>query len=165
MSPPYTFNFVVLWFEVGENQYVHLLHKPAPDTDFCARVLHVPDAAFAEHCRAHGVAIDETVGIPNADRFFIRDPDGNRIELIQWLKAYDPAALKSRLRLCERTQSRKRQHGISVIKLRPQEQPLRPHVAGGAADLPDGELFELVASRHAVVADGAEQTSSRGLQI
>src|SRR3954451_4395609 len=32
VAPPYTFDFVVLWFEVGEGQYVHVLHKPQPDT-------------------------------------------------------------------------------------------------------------------------------------
>ena len=26
------------------------------------------------------------------DRFFIRDPDGNRIEMLHWHKPYDPAA-------------------------------------------------------------------------
>src|SRR5205085_10655821 len=27
VSPPYTFDFVVLWFALGENQYVHLLQS------------------------------------------------------------------------------------------------------------------------------------------
>jgi catechol 2,3-dioxygenase-like lactoylglutathione lyase family enzyme len=94
VPPPYTFDFVVLWFEVAENQYVHLLHKPMPDTISPRHfALHVTDTAAArEHCRAHGATIDETVRIPNADRFFIRDPDGNRIELIHWMKTYDPEA-------------------------------------------------------------------------
>jgi hypothetical protein len=30
------------------------------------------------------VAIEETVKIPGAERFFVFDPDGNRIELIEW---------------------------------------------------------------------------------
>jgi glyoxylase I family protein len=94
VPPPYTFDFVVLWFALSEHQYVHLIHKPAPDTisprHFAVRVT---DAIAArDHCRAHGLTIDETVRIPNADRFFVRDPDGNRIEIIHWLKPYDPAA-------------------------------------------------------------------------
>jgi catechol 2,3-dioxygenase-like lactoylglutathione lyase family enzyme len=94
VSPPYTFDFVVLWFEVGEDQYLHLLHKPAPDTISPRHfALHVTDAQAArDHCRSHGLAIEETVRIPNADRFFVRDPDGNRVEVIQWVKPYDPAA-------------------------------------------------------------------------
>ncbi len=34
--------------------------------------------------------MDETVKIPSAERFFIRDPDGNRIEVLQWERRYDP---------------------------------------------------------------------------
>jgi len=63
--------------------------------EFCVpvRALHVTDAQAARaHCRAHGLAVEETVRIPNADRFFIRDPDGNRIEIIQWFQPYDPTA-------------------------------------------------------------------------
>jgi glyoxylase I family protein len=30
------------------------------------------------------------VKIAAADRFFIRDPDGNRIEILQWQRKYDP---------------------------------------------------------------------------
>jgi catechol 2,3-dioxygenase-like lactoylglutathione lyase family enzyme len=94
VPPPYTFDFVVLWFEVADNQYIHLLHKPQPDTISPRHfALHVTDATAArEHCRGRGLAVEETVRIPNADRFFIRDPDGNRIELIQWSQPYDPAA-------------------------------------------------------------------------
>ena len=92
VSPPYTFDFVVLWFALGENQYVHLLHKPQADTVSPRHfALRVADAAAArEHCRTHGLAVEETVRIPNADRFFVRDPDGDRIEIIQWTAPYDP---------------------------------------------------------------------------
>jgi hypothetical protein len=47
--------------------------------------------AAREHFRAHGVATQETTPIPGADRFFVADPDGNRIEIIRWLSPYDPA--------------------------------------------------------------------------
>ncbi len=39
-----------------------------------------------------GVPVEETTPIPGADRFFIRDPDQNRIEIIQWHRPYDPEA-------------------------------------------------------------------------
>jgi glyoxylase I family protein len=90
---PRTFTFSVLWFDLGGEQ-LHLLLAPEADTvsprHFALRVADI-DAARS-HFRSHGVAIRETVVIPGADRFFVTDPDGNRIEIIQWLEAYDPAA-------------------------------------------------------------------------
>ena len=90
---PRTFDFVVLWFDLG-NMHIHLLLKDNPDTisarHFALRVADVAAARtwFAEH----GVPIQETTRIPGADRFFIQDPDGNRIEIIQWLEPYGRAA-------------------------------------------------------------------------
>ena len=34
------------------------------------------------------MTITETTPIPGADRFFITDPDGNRIEIIEWFRPY-----------------------------------------------------------------------------
>jgi catechol 2,3-dioxygenase-like lactoylglutathione lyase family enzyme len=93
IAPPRTFDFVAVWYDLG-GTYLHLLQKPQPDTvsprHFC---LHVRDAAIARAALVEsGVPIDETVEIPGADRFFVRDPDGNRIEILQWVSKYDPAA-------------------------------------------------------------------------
>jgi catechol 2,3-dioxygenase-like lactoylglutathione lyase family enzyme len=92
IARPRTFDFTVLWFDLG-NQHLHLLLKERPDTlsprHFALRVPDVP--AARAYFRRHGVAIQETTPIPGADRFFIADPDGNRIEIIQWLEPYDPA--------------------------------------------------------------------------
>ena len=92
IAKPRTFDFVVVWFELG-GQQLHLLLKDRPDTlsprHFALRVPDCPEArAFF---RSRGVPVEETTPIPGADRFFIRDPDGNRIEIIQWLEPYDPA--------------------------------------------------------------------------
>jgi glyoxylase I family protein len=89
---PKTFDFVALWYDLG-GTYLHLLLKPEPDTisprHFC---LHVSDIAAARaHVKEQGLEIAETVRIPTADRFFLRDPDGNRIEVLQWETPYDPA--------------------------------------------------------------------------
>jgi glyoxylase I family protein len=91
IAPPKEFDFVAVWYDLG-GQYLHLLKKPAPDTEsprhFC---LHVDDVAVArDELRAKGLAIQETVRIAAADRFFVRDPDGNRIELLQWERPYQP---------------------------------------------------------------------------
>ena len=43
------------------------------------------------HFRAHNIEMQETGPIPHCDRFFVFDPDGNRIEIICWLEPYNPA--------------------------------------------------------------------------
>jgi catechol 2,3-dioxygenase-like lactoylglutathione lyase family enzyme len=90
---PRTFDFVVLWFDLG-NQHLHLLLKERPDSISARHVaLRVANAALARaYLRERGVATQETTRIPGADRFFISDPDGNRIEIIEWRQPYDPAA-------------------------------------------------------------------------
>jgi catechol 2,3-dioxygenase-like lactoylglutathione lyase family enzyme len=92
IGKPRTFDFKVLWFEFG-NQQLHLLQKPLPDTRSPRHfALRVADAQSARtHFHEHGIETLETTPIPKCDRFFVFDPDGNRIEIIQWLVAYDPA--------------------------------------------------------------------------
>jgi glyoxylase I family protein len=91
VAKPRTFDFVVLWFDLG-NQQLHLLLKDRPDPlsprHFALRVADVQ--AARAYFRERGVAFTETTPIPGADRVFISDPDGNRIEIIQWLRPYDP---------------------------------------------------------------------------
>jgi catechol 2,3-dioxygenase-like lactoylglutathione lyase family enzyme len=86
---PRTFDFVVLWFAFG-NQHVHLLLRDRADEmsprHFALRVTDV--AAARAYFRERSIPIEETTPIPGADRFFIADPDGNRIEIIQWLRPY-----------------------------------------------------------------------------
>jgi catechol 2,3-dioxygenase-like lactoylglutathione lyase family enzyme len=92
IARPRTFDFVVVWFDLG-NQQLHLLLKDEPDTISPRHfALRVTDAVAARaYFAAHSVPTMETTPIPSADRFFIHDPDGNRIEIIQWLRPYDPA--------------------------------------------------------------------------
>lgn len=91
IARPRTFDFIVVWYDLG-NQHLHLLLKPQQDTisprHFALRVADVVAARL--YLKEHGVQVDETTPIPGADRFFIHDPDGNRIEIIQWLRPYDP---------------------------------------------------------------------------
>jgi len=89
INKPRTFDFTVLWFDLG-NHHLHLLLKDRPDTISPRHfALRVQDAAAARtYLREHGVTTQETTPIPGADRFFIADPDGNRIEIIQWLRPY-----------------------------------------------------------------------------
>jgi catechol 2,3-dioxygenase-like lactoylglutathione lyase family enzyme len=89
INRPRTFDFIVLWFELGNHQ-LHLLLKDQPDTRSPRHfALRVADAVAARrYFREHGVHMEETTPIPGADRFFIYDPDGNRIEIIHWLRRY-----------------------------------------------------------------------------
>lgn len=86
---PRTFDFVVIWFDLG-NQHLHLLLKEEADTISPRHfALRVTDAQTARaYFQSKGVAMHETTPIPGADRFFIADPDGNRIEIIQWQRPY-----------------------------------------------------------------------------
>jgi catechol 2,3-dioxygenase-like lactoylglutathione lyase family enzyme len=85
-------NFItpVRWFELGEQQ-LHLIPSPEPDTVSPRHfALHVDDCRGArETLTCRGIAIQETVPIAGAERFFIADPDGNNIEVIQWLRPWD----------------------------------------------------------------------------
>ena len=82
---PANFTTPVVWFEVGD-EHIHLIPSDRPDTQSLRHfALHVDDAQAARaHLRSQGIAVEETVPIPGADRFFIRDPDGNMLELIEW---------------------------------------------------------------------------------
>lgn len=88
VSGPSTFDSAglnVRWFKVG-SQFLHLLIQPEADKPGRRHfALAVEDAAAArKHLTSLGVPIRETTPIPGAERFFVNDPDGNRIELIQW---------------------------------------------------------------------------------
>lgn len=88
---PKEFDFIAIWYDLG-GTYLHLLLKPERDTisprHFC---LHVSDIKTARaYVKSQGLPMDETVKIEAADRFFVRDPDGNRIEILQWERKYVP---------------------------------------------------------------------------
>jgi catechol 2,3-dioxygenase-like lactoylglutathione lyase family enzyme len=90
---PKTFDFVALWYDLGGGHTLHLLLKPEADNlsprHFCLRVTNA--RAAREHFNRLGIPIQETGPIPGADRFFVSDPDGNRVEVLQWLTPYDPS--------------------------------------------------------------------------
>lgn len=90
INSPRTFNFTVLWFDLG-NQHLHLLQRGKADPPSPRHfALRVRDAAAARmYFHGHGIAVEETTPFPGSDRFFINDPDGNRIEIIQWYRPYN----------------------------------------------------------------------------
>jgi catechol 2,3-dioxygenase-like lactoylglutathione lyase family enzyme len=89
IKKPSTFGFTVVWFQIGD-QHIHLIPADEPDTDSPRHfAMHVEDAKAARiHLKDHGFPVSETTPIPGADRFFTKDPDGNRLELIQFSEDY-----------------------------------------------------------------------------
>ena len=79
----------VRWFRLGAQQ-IHLLQgaeNPPGTQQHMALQVDDAQAAWA-WMNAKGISIEETTPIPGADRFFVRDPDGNLIEIIEWQQAY-----------------------------------------------------------------------------
>ena len=91
IARPNTFDFFVVWYDLG-GQHVHLIPRDESDTASPRHfAMHVLDAKAArEHFVSAGVPTRETTPIPGCDRFFVNDPDGNLIELMQWFRPYCP---------------------------------------------------------------------------
>ena len=91
IARPASFDFVVVWYDLG-GQHIHLVPRETPDTHSPRHfALQVEDAAAArEHFATFGVPTRETTPIPGCDRFFVHDPDGNLIEIMQWFRPYHP---------------------------------------------------------------------------
>ena len=79
----------VRWFRLGSQQ-IHLLAgiENQPNSQH-HMALQVDDAQAARvWMKEKGVEVEETILIPGADRFFVRDPDDNLIEIIEWKETY-----------------------------------------------------------------------------
>ena len=79
----------VRWFRLGAQQ-IHLLQgaENPPDTQH-HMALQVDDAQAARAwMKGKGFEVEETILISGADRFFVRDPDDNLIEIIEWKETY-----------------------------------------------------------------------------
>jgi catechol 2,3-dioxygenase-like lactoylglutathione lyase family enzyme len=82
VARPPSFDFAGAWYKAGD-MLIHLVSKPAADAisnrHFCLRVPDLP--AAAAYCEAAGLEMKwDNHKIVGVSRFFIRDPDGNRIE-------------------------------------------------------------------------------------
>ena len=82
---PASFDFPGAWYQVGPAATLHLLaerqREPASPRHFCFWVADVHAAARrlgSAGCAVEWVAKHKIIGV---DRFFTRDPDGNRIEI------------------------------------------------------------------------------------
>jgi glyoxylase I family protein len=86
----------VRWFQLGD-QHIHLMPASEPDALSPRHIALEIDNAQAgrEYFKAKGFDIPEELLIPGADRFVITDPDGNRIELIEWKEPYHNTPVKA----------------------------------------------------------------------
>ena len=80
---------MVRWFRLGAQQ-IHLLQGAEnPRGTQHHMALQVDDAQAARvWMKEKGFDLEETILIPGADRFFVRDPDDNLIEIIEWKETY-----------------------------------------------------------------------------
>jgi len=79
----------VRWFRLGSQQIHILLGTENQPLSQQHMALQVDDTQAARlWMKEKGIDIEEAILIPNADRFFIRDPDSNLIEIIEWKEEY-----------------------------------------------------------------------------
>lgn len=80
---PISFDFVGAWFQIGPT-CLHLLGKPESDAPsprhFCLWTDDLRSAARQLESGGAAVQWKSDHKIPGVDRFFVYDPDGNRIE-------------------------------------------------------------------------------------
>lgn len=70
------------WFRFGDGDHVHLLEGPAAVDSMAHLALQVDDlVAMLERCRAFGATPVDADRIWGEERWFVRDPAGNMIEL------------------------------------------------------------------------------------
>ena len=81
----------LVWFRVGDGDEIHCFTEAAGPNCAAQHVcLQVDDLdVFRTRLAEHGVAIEESIAIPNRPRCFVTDPFGNGIELTQITGPYD----------------------------------------------------------------------------
>jgi catechol 2,3-dioxygenase-like lactoylglutathione lyase family enzyme len=79
----------VRWFQLGTQQVHILLGTENPSDAQNHTALQVDDTQAARlWMKEKGIETQEATIIPGADRFFIRDPFNNLIEIIEWKEEY-----------------------------------------------------------------------------
>ena len=86
----------VRWFRLGSQQIHILLGNVNQLNSQHHLALQVDDAQAARlWMKERDIDTEETIRIPGADRFFIRDPDSNLIEIIEWQEEYTSIPIPS----------------------------------------------------------------------
>ena len=85
---PESFDFAGAWYRIGDVD-LHLEERPPePESDdhICLWVADVHGTAKALEAQGQTVSWQHRGKIRGVDRFFIRDPDGNRIEAVCFIE-------------------------------------------------------------------------------
>ena len=80
---PESFDFAGAWYRIGDVDLHLVVRPPEPESEdhVCLWVADVRQTAEALEARGQRVAWQNSYKIRGVDRFFVRDPDGNRIEV------------------------------------------------------------------------------------
>ena len=80
---PESFDFAGAWYRIGDVDLHLVVRPPEPESEdhVCLWVADVRQTAAALEARGERVAWQHRYKIRGVDRFFVRDPDGNRIEV------------------------------------------------------------------------------------
>ena len=80
---PESFNFAGAWYRIGDVDLHLVVRPPEPDSEdhICLWVADVRGTAQALEAQGQTIAWQTRYKIRGVDRFFVRDPDGNRIEV------------------------------------------------------------------------------------
>jgi len=75
-----------VWFSNGE-VHIHIgVEEPFTPAKKAHPAFEVNNVeGFASHLQRKGVAIQEDDRLPGANRFYVSDPFGNRLEFLQWI--------------------------------------------------------------------------------
>lgn len=90
IAAPKAFAAGVRWLRLGD-QHIHIIRHEGALAPHGPRhvALHVKDIRAAKaHLKALGYKLDEQPFITGAERFYMKDPDGNSLELIQWFQEW-----------------------------------------------------------------------------
>jgi catechol 2,3-dioxygenase-like lactoylglutathione lyase family enzyme len=85
-KPPQLHGRGGVWFQSG----IHQVHIGIQDDFHPARKAHPAFhvqmlADLRKHLNAQGVAVQDDEALEGADRFYVQDPFGNRLEFLEWL--------------------------------------------------------------------------------
>lgn len=76
-----------VWFQLG-NQQIHVgVEEPFIPARKAHPALKVENIeALREHLIRNGISVVEDDELPGAKRFYVNDPFGNRIEILEWIE-------------------------------------------------------------------------------
>ena len=80
---PDSFDFAGAWYRIGDVDLHLVVRPPEPESEdhICLWVADIRGTAETLEARGERIAWQHRYKIRGVDRFFIRDPDGNRIEV------------------------------------------------------------------------------------